>query len=646
LTLPGILAIAHLTLLLFAIPASAAGTTYYINNLPGSHCSDGGPHTAEEPWCTFAPVNQIRMFTPGDQILLARGGSWNQEMSLAGRGTVSEPITLSAYGDGPRPRILLNQEISDICVLVIDASYWNISNLEVGRASVGILLHYTQPFNNGVNISNIYAHDNKGIWGGHSADYPVSRKGLDPFASSFNINLSSGILFNLASYLTFSSSQYVLKGVTLNNVQGMNNVDSVAFDAETNTIENQDGHNAFQDVLLNGLVLSNDNGHAAGIYQRAGLGCSDSLRLLGMTNVTLMNSVLYDEAACHTPTGTAAAILGRVSNVRFVNNIFFGVPASDSPDETAIDFEWSEDQVYLQGNFFAGNAGAGVEILNIHPGDHTAIDFSGNSFAQNAFSSRPGAASIWEDNMGHGYGVPTGVIRNNLFFEQHGRFLNGRNIKLIADSNETETSTIANYAAEQFSASQGKYQWRYLYQSADSAWSEMPRYSSGIENGAWQGADGQHVSAFNLAPAACKKSCSTSGVARAWVAPHAGTVSVRGALLKTDGSGGAGVNAVINLVSGRSVTQIWPGSRGKQMAGQTGQAGYESDLDNIQVSEGDMIRFEVHGTADKTPDIVSWTPSIGYVDRPCESHCGNSQMKAATVPAALLSREIPGALLR
>ncbi len=470
----GVLSVTLLILLVAAHPAFAAGTVYYINNLPNSNCSDGGPHTASEPWCTFAPVNQIRTFAPGDQILLARGATWNAEMSLTGRGTAGEPITLGAYGNGAKPRILRNQEISDICILLMDASYWNISNLEVGRASVGILLHYTQPFNNGVNISNIYAHDNKGIWASHSADYPVSRKVLDPFATSFNINLSSGILFNLASYLNFSSSQYILKGVTVNNVQGMNNVDSVAFDAETNTIENQDGHNAFQDVMLNGLVLSSDNGHAAKIYQRAGLGCSDSLRLLGMSNVTLMNSVLFDEAACHTPTGTAAVILGRVSNVRFVNNIFFGVPASDSPDETAIDFEWSEDQVYLQGNFFAGNAGAGVEILNIHPGDHTTIDFSGNSFAQNAFSHRPGAASIWEDNKGKGYGVPTGKIRNNLFFEQHGRFLNGRNIKLISDSNETETATIANYAAEQFSARQGRYQWHYLYELADSTWSEMP----------------------------------------------------------------------------------------------------------------------------------------------------------------------------
>jgi len=604
----GILSITSLSL--FPPPTFAVGTTYYINNQPGSNCSDGGAHSLAQPWCTFSPVNKIRTFASGDQILLAKGTTWNQEMTLGGRGTASEPITLGAYGSGQKPRILRNQATSDICILLTDASYWNIRDLEVGRASVGILLHYTQPFNNGVNISNIYVHDNKGIWGGYSTDYPVSRKVLDPFASSLNINLSSGILFNIASYVKFSASQYVLKGVTVSKVRGTNNIDSVAFDAETNTIDNQDGHSAFQDVMLNGLFLSSDNGHAARAYQRAGLGCSDSLRLLGMTNVTLMNSVLFDEAACHTPTGTSAVILGRVSKVRIVNNIFFGVPASDSPDETAIDFEWSEDHVSLDGNLFAGNAGAGVEILNIHPGDHTtAIDFSGNTFAQNAYSHRPGAASVWEDNKGRGYGTPTGNIRNNLYFEQHGRFLDGKNIKLIADVNELQTTTVANYAAEQFSSVQGKYQWHYMSESKDSTWSDMTSYSGSVENGAWQAADSQYVSAFKLA------SGGTGGVARAWVAPRAGVVSIRGVVLRSDGGGGSGVNAVISQVSGRGATQIWPGPAGKQLIAGTGNLGYEANVDNIQVFEGDVIRFEFHGSGESAPEVVSWTPSIGYVGR-------------------------------
>jgi len=598
----------------FAGPAFAA-STYYINNRSDSNCSDGGPHSAAQPWCTLTPVNRIKTFAPGDQILLARGGDWNQQLTLAGHGTASEPITLGAYGSGPDPKILRNQATGDICVLLTDASYWNISDLEVGRASVGILLHYTQLFNNGINISHVYAHDNKGIWAGYSPDYPVHRKVRDPFASSLNINLSSGILFNIASYLTFSSSQYVLKGVTVSDMRGANNVDSLAFDAERNTIDNQDGHNAFQDVVMNGLVFASDNGHAAEIYQRAGLGCSDALRLLGMTNVTLINSVLLEEAGCRTPTGTAAVILGRVSKVRIVNNIFFGVPHSGSPDETAIDFEWSESEIDLHANLFAGNAGPAVEILNIHPGDHTsAIDFSGNTFAQNASSHRPGAASVWEDNKGSGYGVPSGKIRNNLFFEQHGSFFAGKNISLITNVNQRQTASAANYAAELFSPVQGKNQWRYLYESSDSTWNDLPQYSSTLLNGAWMKSDAQYVSAFTLQPARCSGECSTGGVARAWVAPHAGTVSIRGRVVKSDVRGGNGIHASITLVSSRGEAQIWPATAGRKLISGTDEVGYETDLDSIHVVQGDVVRFEVHANGDNAHDDVSWTPSVGYVD--------------------------------
>jgi hypothetical protein len=597
----------------FGRAARADGTAYYINNQAGSNCNDGGSHSPAQPWCTFAPANNMRSLLPGDQILLARGGSWNQELSLSGHGTANEPIMLGAYGTGANPKILRNQAISDICVLLTDASFWKISDLEVGRASVGILLHYTQLFNNGITISNIDAHDNKGIWAGYSTEYPVRRRVLDPFASSLNINLSSGLLFNVASYLTFTSSQYVLKGVTLSDVRGTNNLDSLAFDAETTTTDNQDGHNAFQDVLVSGLVLSSDNGSASKAYEAAGLGCSDSLRLIGMTNVTVMNSILFDEAGCHTSTGTAAVILGRVSQLRFANNIIFGVPSTGSPDETGIDFEWSEDHVDLVSNLFAGNAGPGVEILNIHNGDHSSdLDFDGNTFTQNASSNKPGAASVWEDSKGRGFGTPEGKVRNNLYFEPYGRFFSGKNVGSMADTNNLPT-LAANYAAEQFSAWQGRNQWRYMYETSDSTWKDLPNYSASDSNGAWETSAAQYVSAFNMAPGTCTGSCEVNGVARVWVAPRSGTISIRGEVVKADGQGGIGLLASVSLVSGRDATQIWPSQAGRQLIAATDQVGYATAVDNVQVSAGDMIRFEVRGNADSSTESLSWTPSIGYV---------------------------------
>ena len=591
--------------------ARAEGTAYYINNQPGSSCSDSGPHSKVEPWCTFSPANRIMTLLPGDQILLARGAEWNQELFLSGRGTPSEPILLSAYGTGANPKILRNQQISDICVQITNGSYWKISDLEVGRANVGILMHYTQLFNNGISISDIEAHDNNGIWAGYSTECPVHRRILDPFASSLNINLSSGILFNVASYLTYSSSQYVLRDVKVSDVRGANNLDSVAFDAESNTVDNQDGHNAFQNVSLTGLIFSGGNGSVAKASAAAGLGCSDSLRLLGMTNVWVMNSILFEEAGCHTASGTAAVILGRVSHVRFVNNIIFGVPATGSPDETGIDFEWSEDHVLLQGNLFADNAGPAVEILNIHPGDHSSdLDFNDNTFAQNANAYRPGAASVWEDNKGRGYGIPSGKIRNNLYFEPRGKFFSGKSIGSIANVGNLRTELAANYAAEQFSSTQGKNQWRYMYQTSDATWAEMPLYSA-TGMGAWEAQPDQYVSAFAMSAGSCASRCDASGVARVWTAPHSGVVSIRGLAVAPQRDSGT-VAPEVNLISAGNVIPIWPGQGARRLLLGSDQTGLETDADNIQVAAGDMIRFEIHGSTGVN-EVVSWTPAVGYV---------------------------------
>lgn len=630
------LVIAGFALSGFSAPAFADGTAYYINNQAGSNCSDAGPHTLAQPWCSFAPINRVQILAPGDQVLLARGSTWDQQLTLTGVGGVDEPITLTAYGDGADPSILRDQATDDICVLLTDASYWDISHLELGQASVGILLRYTQLSNNGITISDLYVHDNKGIWGGYSPQYPVSRGSADPFAATLNINLSAGILFNISSSLSFSSSQYVLSGISLTNISGTRNLDSVAFDAETATTDGQDGHNAFQNVVLNGLMLSTDNGNADKVYQSAGLGCSDSLRLLGVMNLTLLDSVLYDEAACHTATGTAAVILGRVANINFTNNILFGVPSTSSPDETGIDFEFSESNVNLFANLFAENAGAGLELLNIHKGDHTTgVNIVDNTFVDNALGHSAKAASVLEVSDGSGYATPSVSIQNNLYSEKNGPFFEGGNDVSITTFNNLPTSGAPNYAAEEFSSTQGRNNWRYMYEPAALTWMDLPNYSPADYNGAWEVNPGQYVSAFELTPASCAERCDSGGVARVWIAPGSGLVNIRGRVLKSDAGGGQGVFAKINLVSGRRVSQIWPASGNGQLIAGSDQVGFATDVNDVYVSAGDMIRFEISANGENLHDTASWTPAVGYARSPLSSTAASSLSKTATGSSTL-----------
>jgi hypothetical protein len=360
---------------------------------------------------------------------------------------------------------------------------------------------------------------------------------------------------------------------------------------------------------------------------------------MGMREVTVLNSVFLNSAACHTTSGTAAVILGRVRNVTFVNNIIFGVPPSDSPDETGIDFEWSEFNVDLHANLFAGNAGAGVEILNIHPGDQTGeIHFYDNTFANNSRTLHPGAAAIWEDCADRGYGTPSGAITNNLYTESTGSFFAGGNIGSVANSNNLSISSASSYAAEEFSPTQGKNHWRYMYQPSDSAWTNIPHFSGNGYKASWQVSPGQFVSAFDLAPASGPAARETGGVARVWSAPTRGAISIRGHVLKSDTRGGSGVYAAIKLVSASGVTQIWPATGGKQLLAGNDTAGYATNVNYVSVAPGDQIRFEVSANGDNAHDTVSWTPSVGYILQAPRMIRASTLFGIATLPCKLIHK--------
>src|SRR4051794_38529340 len=83
-------------LISFSVPAFANGTQYFINNQTGSNCNDAGQHTQAQPWCSFAPINQVKTLSPGDQLLLARGSTWDEQLTLTGSGSATEPIVLDA----------------------------------------------------------------------------------------------------------------------------------------------------------------------------------------------------------------------------------------------------------------------------------------------------------------------------------------------------------------------------------------------------------------------------------------------------------------------------------------------------------------------------------------------------------------------
>ncbi|GAA0924085.1 hypothetical protein [Virgisporangium aurantiacum] len=566
--------------------AADEGTAYFVDNRAGGACSNDAPGTSpSRPWCDFMPVNTRSAgtgFGPGDKVLLARGATWNQQLSLRGTGSAGAPVVVDAYGDGPRPSIIRNGDVKDRGVRLDNPSHWRISNLEVGNAGVGILVFVTKLGRENLTLSDLYLHDITGIRGG---DCAVNDR----------VHISAGIEIT-GTPPPFGASDYALRKVRITNVEGTRNDSSVSFDwcnGLTAPLDGTSGDGLVRDVELNRLNLHDDNG--AGRSS----GC-EGLRLVNVRDTVVLNSVLTREAACHTPTGTAAVFLGRVRNISIVNSMITAVPDTGSPDQVAVNFETKLENVRVRNNLLADNAGPAVALHAIWgPSDFsTNTEVSGNYFVNNATSRR--APCVGAISRGNNQSKPTGAIRDNVYVEPTG-FLNtchGGDFTGFAVANNATLASPGSgfHAAQQFRGDQSANGWTYQYGDNGSAWSNLT-FDQGT--GAWRHPSGASVTRFEQQPAAC----GDCRVARAWTAQEPGTVTVRGRALKS-APDGKDVTARI-AVNGATV---WGPSR----IASGDRQGNVTDIHRLPVAKGDVIRFEVSTDAGVNPGPVSWVPTIGY----------------------------------
>jgi hypothetical protein len=124
---------ARLGLLLLAIacgsPANA--TTYFLDSQSGDDAHGGTSQT--QAWKTLDRVN-AQVFQPGDQVLLKAGSRFTGQLRPQGSGKLeggkSVPITISKYGDGPKPRLDGEGKVLDT-LLLRNVEFWEISALEI-----------------------------------------------------------------------------------------------------------------------------------------------------------------------------------------------------------------------------------------------------------------------------------------------------------------------------------------------------------------------------------------------------------------------------------------------------------------------------------------------------------------------------------
>ncbi|WP_368496894.1 right-handed parallel beta-helix repeat-containing protein [Herbiconiux sp. A18JL235] len=555
-------------------------------------CSNSGPGTSPSaPWCDFTNVNSATLVA-GDEIRLARGSTWNQELRIDDSGTAAAPIVVDAYGSGARPAIVRSGANSDRGVYLENVSNVTVRNLEISHAAVGVQAYYSTLNHSGLTISDIYAHHITGIAQGNNPVYDgtCSQSPIPGLYTSAGVAITGPATKNgSVTTFPFTSSQTALTGLVVTRVEvtASNMGVMVGWCNGVRSTDGTDGTSLITNAVFDSLNLHDLDG---GGDVRAD--CPNAITLMNMQNSTLRNSVIDRAGACHSRDGTAGIVLMRMKDVVVANNIVANVPnVGSAADQMGIDLEYATSNVSIFNNAITGNYGAGISSLAIR----SAACGSSDTFDHSDWNTI--SSNLIQGNGANGDGgirrvsncfTPTGTINNNLY--QQSQLLvsgPGEDFRGYIFSNNRDVAGNASawYAARDFSSSANA--WSYASKSGSGGWTSLP-YSASA---------GSYTSGTAFVSAFLANPSSTLAVSRAWTAPATGTISMRSRALLVGGSA-----AVVRVtVNGN---QAYPAQTVQPSA-----TGVELNLDALAVTAGDVVRFEVDAAAGAQ---VSWVPAIGY----------------------------------
>lgn len=134
-----------------------AGHKFYID------CSvkTPGDGSQEHPWNNLSAA-QAHVFEPGDTVSLARGTTCHGSFAPQGSGAEGQPIRLTAFGQGPRPRIVAPASARQ-ALLLFNQQDWQIDSLDIsGAHTYGIFVSGDKGPMHHIYLKNLYVHDVSG----------------------------------------------------------------------------------------------------------------------------------------------------------------------------------------------------------------------------------------------------------------------------------------------------------------------------------------------------------------------------------------------------------------------------------------------------------------------------------------------------
>ena len=139
-----------------AVLAQAAAPSQLFH-IDCSMTADGDGSVAH-PWNTLESA-ETHEFFPGDIVALARGTTCNGSFAPKGSGDPDHIIRLTAYGDGPRPKIVAPSSARQ-ALLLFNQQYWQVDSLEIsGGNKYGVFVTGDVGTLHHLYLKNLYVHD-------------------------------------------------------------------------------------------------------------------------------------------------------------------------------------------------------------------------------------------------------------------------------------------------------------------------------------------------------------------------------------------------------------------------------------------------------------------------------------------------------
>lgn len=145
---------AALLVITFAGVCSAQQRAFYVD------CSraQNGNGSINSPWNDLASINNTTL-QPGDVVHLRRGTVCHGVLKPRGSGSQEQPIRLTTYGDGARPRVIADSKVEEALYL-FNQQYWNIDSLDIsGGNTYGVFISGDNGILHHIHLSNLAVHD-------------------------------------------------------------------------------------------------------------------------------------------------------------------------------------------------------------------------------------------------------------------------------------------------------------------------------------------------------------------------------------------------------------------------------------------------------------------------------------------------------